>query len=543
MNNKIYYLLLLTIIAGLVLSGCGSGNQEMTTMSVEDSVESFFPFDQSLLESDFSREKIENYILSINPNVNTKAGHYAIGDLTGDDIPEIAMYIERDPKNIDDQGSLLVYTYDSSTYLMTDRTPMNYDNTNYILKIGNLDEGTSGILLSNQVGSKAGVTYGYILEDGRLKSVLNPKKVNLFSVTTSNRVEDIDGDGILEFSIHSIDPETSPGEPSEAETIELWYKWNGKDSADVISVAGASIQNTPMMASRKESGLSDNEDNFSIMSSPEDSGPAQSQVDEPSPGTVEYLDHLMEIKDGYTSRELTDRLEDHLASLQVNKGYRSLDIATMFSKYVKEYTFDSFFQKYGLSQERLNDMEYLQRDRILQSEPDLKEMLIRNRRLGYILIVESDRYNYVIDSKMFIDGFGGNMTNEFRKYLQIMSREASLPHTREGVLRISKEELATRIVEIEGFRLTYSYSKFLDEVLELYQDYMNSILYITGDGLVFNQDTGVFVGDSRQGLQDIVNNHPDTNMSDVINLMLQEVKRSSGAITPATRDKIASMIP
>jgi hypothetical protein len=251
----------------------------------------------------------------------------------------------------------------------------------------------------------------------------------------------------------------------------------------------------------------------------------------------------MEIKDGYTSRELTDRLEDHLASLQVNRSYRSLDIATMFSKYVKEYTFDSFFQKYGLSQERLNDMEYLQRDRILQSEPDLKEMLIRNRRLGYILIVESDRYNYVIDSKMFIDGFGGNMTNEFRKYLQIMSREASLPHTREGVLRIPKEELATRIVEIEGFRLTYSYSKFLDEVLELYQDYMNSILYITGDGLVFNQDTGVFVGDSRQGLQDIVNNHPDTNMSDVINLMLQEVKRSSGAITPATRDKIASMIP
>ena len=175
MNNKIYYLLLLTIIAGLVLSGCGSGNQEMTTMSVEDSVESFFPFDQSLLESDFSREKIENYILSINPNVNTKAGHYAIGDLTGDDIPEIAMYIERDPKNIDDQGSLLVYTYDSSTYLMTDRTPMNYDNTNYILKIGNLDEGTSGILLSNQVGSKAGVTYGYIVEDGSLNSVLSPK--------------------------------------------------------------------------------------------------------------------------------------------------------------------------------------------------------------------------------------------------------------------------------------------------------------------------------------------------------------------------------
>jgi endoglucanase Acf2 len=83
MNNKIYYLLLLTIIAGLVLSGCGSSNQEMTTMSVEDSVESFFPFDQTLLESDYSRGKIENYLLTINPEVNVHENHYAIGDLKG----------------------------------------------------------------------------------------------------------------------------------------------------------------------------------------------------------------------------------------------------------------------------------------------------------------------------------------------------------------------------------------------------------------------------------------------------------------------------
>jgi hypothetical protein len=51
------------------------------------------------------------------------------------------------------------------------------------------------------------------------------------------------------------------------------------------------------------------------------------------------------------------------------------------------------------------------------------------------------------------------------------------------------------------------------------------------------------MGDSKQELQDIVNNHPDTNMSDVINFMLQKVKESNGAITPSTREEISSMIP
>jgi hypothetical protein len=544
MNNKIYYLLLLTIIAGLVLSGCGSSNQEMTTMSVEDSVESFFPFDQTLLESDYSRGKIENYLLTINPEVNVHENHYAIGDLNGDDIPEIAMYIGRNPENMDDQGWLQVYTYDSNTYVMTDQVPMNYDNTNYILKIGNIGEDTSGILLSNQVGSKAGVTYGYILEKGSLKSVLNPKKVNLFSVTTSNAVEDIDGDGILEFSILSIDPETSAGEPSEADTIELWYKWNGRDSADVVTLAEDSPESTMTMAAPRESQpMRDSEDEMGIMSLPEEAQAVEPKSTEPSPGTTEHMDYLMETRDDHSTMELTAKLKDHIVSLQVSKSYRSLDIATMFSKYMQEYSFDSFFQKYGLSQERLNDLEYLQRDRILQSEPDLKEMLIRNRRLGYVLVVEKGRYNYKVDYEMFIDEFGGNMTNEFRKYLQIMSRETSLSHREDGVLRISKEELASRIIEIEGFRLTFSYSEFLDETLLLYEEYMRSMLFLTMDGNVFNQETGVFMGDSKQELQDIVNNHPDTNMSDVINFMLQKVKESNGAITPSTREEISSMIP
>ncbi|WP_422487282.1 hypothetical protein [Gudongella sp. DL1XJH-153] len=543
MKNKIYSLLILTIIFGIILSGCGSSSQDMNTMTAEDSIESFFPFDDSLLESEFTRNKIESYLLQINPDVDISEGHYAIGDLTGDEIPEIAMYIKRNPANIDDQGSLLVYSYDSSEYVLTDKVHMNYDNTNYILKIGNISDNVRGLLLSNQVGSKAGVTYGFILEERSLKNILNPKKVNLFSVTTSNSIMDIDGDGILEFSICSIDPETTADNPSDADIIELWYRWNGKDSADFIDISENASEDSMIVATPRESQMMEAPQEFGIMTETEESQIAVMTIDEPYPGNTDYRDYLIENLDNYSAMEVTNNLKEHIFSLKVNKSYRSLDVATLFSKYMKDYSFDSFFEKYGLSQERLNDEEYLGRDRILQSESDLKEMMIRNLDLGYLLVAGNGKYNYEIDYGGFVDDFGGNITNEFRKYLKIMSRETSSPHRNNGLLLIDKSSLADRITEIEAFRLTYSYSEFKDEVLAIYENYMNSMLYLTQTGDVFDQETGNYKDNSKQILQEIINKYPDSHMSDVINIMLEKVETSNGIITPTIRKEISSMIP
>ncbi|MGM0397152.1 MAG: hypothetical protein ACQEP4_08870, partial [Bacillota bacterium] len=493
-----------------------------------------FPFDESLLESDISRSRIEDYLLQLNPQVRVSEGHYAIGDLTGDEIPEIAMYIQRNPENIDDQGSLIIYGYESSSYSILDEVPMNYDNTNYILKTGKISESQNGILLSNQVGSKAGVTYGFILKDGKLLNILNPKKVNLFSVKTSNTIQDIDDDGVLEFSIYAIDPETQAGDSSEADTIQIWYKWNGNDGADVVLVEKESSDQLMTMAAPRDS---------LAMDSPMESQSADIAVEGPNPGSYGYKEHLFQSLDDRSIQDVTVLLEEHLFSLQVNKSYRSLDIAAMFSKYMKDYSFDSLFEKYGLSQERLNDREYLQRDRILQSEPDLKEMLLTNLDLGYFLVIQNGKYSYEIDYKSFVDDFGTNVTNEFRKYLQIMAKEKSAPYKDEDSLLIDKPALAERILEIESFRLTYSYSDFLEEVLLIYKDYMNSMLYLTQEGSVIDEETGSFKGDSREILQEIVNVYPDSHMSDVINLMLEKIKASNERITPAIREEISSMIP
>lgn len=527
MIKKIFALAMLLILFSLAVSGCGNPKGEMRTMSVEDVMDSLIPFDESVLQSEQARVRIEAFLEQLNPQLDTSKGHYAIGDLSGDNVPEIVMYIERDPENIDDQGRLIVYAYDSSAYAPVAEKPMNYDNTNYLLKIGNVSEDQRGILLSNQVGSKAGVTYGFVLEDRELSSILNPKKINLFSVNTENRIDDIDGDGVLEFSIFSIDPESQSSNPSEAEVIELWYRWDGRDGAEVVKFATNEDQHFGTM---EISG------SFGIQS-------VEEETNQPYPGEGDFRSYLLENPDGYNPSEITKLLEEHILSLEVNKSYRSLDIGTLFAKHTKDVTSQSFLDKYSLSKDRLNDKEYLQRDRILQAEPDLKELLLKNLRLGYALDADKDQYIYHVDYRRLHEDFGQSVTNEFRNYLGIMSKWEGSPHRNNGRLALEKESLAARIVEIELFRLTFSYSEYLDQVLQIYQEYMESMLYYTAEGLVFDENTGSFNNSSRQVLQDIVNLYPDSHMAEVINHMLQRVRSNNGNITPDIRDEISKMLP
>lgn len=526
MNKKIYCFLILLVLFSIILTGCEASSQDMKSMSTESVIEDFLPFDKSLLESRFTRNKIERYLLELNPSLNVKAGHYAIGDLTGDEIPEIAMYIERHPEKIDDPGYLVIYGYDLSSYKVLDTVSMNYDNTNYVLEIGNISKEQKGILLSNQVGSKAGVTYGYILDNKRLKSILNPKKVNLFSVSTSNSVLDIDNDGILEYSLYSIDPESNISEPSEENIIQLWYKWNGNDGADVKY-----IQDNNSL------------DNITAVNSSKITQSMNGSLDNPEPGSPDHTKYILENIEDFTASEITDMLEEHLMYLQINRHFESQNITNGFAKYKKENSLNLSFNEYNLLQKHLNDAKYLQRDKILEDKSDLKDMLIRNLNLGYFLVINNGEYVYDINYSKFLDNFCSNITNEFRKYLQIMSKATSTPHKTQDQLLIDKQILSDRIVEIENFRLTYGYSKHLDQVLKVYENYMNSILYLTEEGKVFNEETGTFFEKSNESLQKIVNNYPDTHMADVINQLLKKVKSNNNSITPSIREDISSMIP
>lgn len=529
--RKFYPALIISILASaLALSGCGSSQKDMKVMTTAEDQATMemaaAPVIEEALESDYLRSQIENHISTINSKVNLEKDHYSIGDLTGDGIPELVLFIERDPEDVNDQGMLEVYGFNELDHYLIDKVPMNYDNTNHILKTGFLSDTQQGILISNQVGSQASVTYGFILEGGKLKSILNPKKINLVSVTANNSIEDMNGDGILDFSIYTIDPETKLSDSKEAERILLWYNWDGKDGARIMQPDWTTLQRSAI-----------NSDAPAVARS-------FTTLDQPAPGSDNFISGLEGFIKEASRDEIVDLLSTHIDNLEINAPYRSLDIAALINRSVKETTFDSFLASNSLRLEDLNNPDIIGRKGVLSRHTEMKDMLLKNLKLGYVLHVKDGRYEYKVDYNGIADHFVESLSNEFRGYLKIMSKESINPHMVDGSLRIERAEIAQRLLEIEKFRLSYSYSPRLDKVLELYSSYMDSVLYRNKNGFGVDPSTGKFATGHVEELRSLTINFPGSYFTDVIKKLLGSPSvTSSGIVDQAVRDEIKNMIP
>lgn len=519
MGKRIFLFLFIFFIVISLLSGCGADslsiNPTLESMKSTDKG-SFFPLDIEMLNSNKYKEEIEEYIKKLNPGLDILKSNYEFGDLDGDLIPELVLYIERNPEDLNDQGSLVVYKLVDNEFRELDRAPMNYDNANYLLKLGMLSESQQGIFLTNQVGLKAGVTYGYIVENEKLRSILNPTRVNLISVNAMETIEDIDGDGILEFGILTIDPETEETTALDANKVLLWYKWDGIDGAKFIR------KDTLQEKTKRFSGLSEG-------------------IDDLSPGSENFIEDLQMNIDNYSKSDLSSLLSSHIKLLEINSSYHSLDVAALFSKYIKKSSLLDIIESYNLSDNKINDSSYLDRNKVLEREPDLKSMLMKNLNKGYYLSLDNGRYIYTPYYSKLGNLFSKSLTRELQGYLAIMAKSVELPYIHNYKLLINKIDLAKRLQEIENYRITYSYSDHIENINNLYNDYLFALLFYTSDGQIQN-DANIIEDKEINKLVDTLNHYPETYFAQVINKMLVLINKNQNIINPQIKNEITQMI-
>ncbi|NLK44409.1 MAG: hypothetical protein GX300_08455 [Tissierellia bacterium] len=453
--------------------------------------------------------------------VNKEASppHYAIGNLDEDNIPELVVFKERDPNNKEDEGSLEVYKFIGDKYSLLDETTMNYDNTNYQIKIGKISESTNGILLSNSVGANSGITYGFVLEDNKLKSIFNESKISLISIYAKNEIKDIDNDGILEFSIFTVDPETEATSIEDSGKMILWYKWNGKDSGDLVKVEREGYSETITEEEVFNQGKSLINENFN-----------------------EALGFIMENKDLLSKYENVELIKEYINKLGELSFDKSIEVDSLFVKYQEGENFDHLFRKYGLSMEKLNSLEYLNREKTLKDEGELKEDLIENISLGYKLATSEGVYYYLIDYQKFVDLLGDRITNEYKDYLKILALDSNEPYMLDGSLVISMEKLAERILQVESFKFVYPYSDLLPEVKDIYLRYANT--YFFGDLHTPNYDEKTFVmrEEALQEFQRALENYSYTNFADIIRGFMKDLEDNNNIIDDSVRNKLAEKL-
>lgn len=523
MKLKYKIILLLLLLASIFMTSCNKIQGLPSVVALEDTIKEII---LSKGENyDFLNDK--QYISKMNELVYLfvdknyiKEEHFKIGNLNNDNIPELVVFRERDPKDVGDQGALEVYGFIKDRYNLLSRVEMNYDNTNYDLVIGKIGPNQAGILLNNQAGSQSGITYGFILDEGNLVSVLNGNKINLVSVSTENEIADIDNDGILEFSVVTIDPESVSLNNKESEKIKYWYRWDEKDGAEFVKLEKMKNIDPAISDSNKDII----EEARLLIASERDN----------------FISYLESHKDLISSIDTSILLAEYFNSLTAETKSKEIVINSLFSKYQLGNSKDHLFNEYGLSLERLNDLAYLSRERTLSSEKELKENLINNLNLGYKLGEKDGKYVYYINYQIFLDKFSESILKEYRDYYRVLALNTNNPYIRNGSLMISTNKLAERIILIDNFKMTYPYSQFIPSLEDAYKEYLNVLLFGTINTPVFSKESDLIYQEVLLQFKEILEKHPQSNLADILSAFIQELDENEYRITSSLKENFSS---
>lgn len=504
--SKILKLIVFVFLVGIFTVGCNNilpskvpiGNALKDILTSKDE-------DHNFLEDEKFLELVDEYANSI-PDID-KDVQYAIGNLDEDNIPELVVFMDKDPEDVNTKTELVVYEFNGDSYRILDRVDMNHDTSNHLLEIGNISEDQKGIFVSNNVGLHSTITYGFVLEDGKLRSILNDNKVSLISIFPENEIKDIDDDGILEFSIYTVNPETGHSSEDEDDMISIWYKWNGADGADVVMAETATelIETYDSTDALKELNALKKQD---------------------------VLSYLNENVEDNSLQETTLILKDYIQQLE--EDYHTLNQNPLLEEIMKDK------HLYELSIDRLNNLSYISRDRVLDDEA--RQFLEDTLGLGYKLVETEGQLYFIVDYQMFIDQYEPFVSRSFANYLDIKAFNSNEPYLKDGALTIDRDRLAQRIIAIENYRLKFPYSSFLPELNSIYSEYVRTFILGSVNSPNYDMKTNIFSDGSISVFKKASNNHPNTHFSDVLEFVVDRLEHSSNLFSIELKEDIEEKI-
>lgn len=144
-----------------------------------------------------------------------------------------------------------------------------------------------------------------------------------------------------------------------------------------------------------------------------------------------------------------------------------------------------------------------------------------------------------INYDYFLNSFNDMLTNEMLSYIRIKNQFDNKPISDSKILIVDKGEIAVRLNEIENFRLVFPYSKALNEVLDIYNVYVDALLFLDDDEESVEKSEYKIDTNYKDELIEIKQKYPQTYFSELIDRMLTLVEGiGGGAITPTIKDYI-----
>lgn len=507
MNKKKFLLLNLFLALIIFAIACSNNNKGPIKLDAQQSIKEIIISkgkDYDFLEDTVYLDNMESFVESLKSKNSNSQINSAIGNLDEDNIPELAIFTGKDLEDEEDEGRLEIYSFDGEKYTVLDTASMNFDVSNYQMEIGNISEEEKGIFLNNNVGKSSGITYGFKLKDHKLQNILNSNKINLVSIFTRNQIKDINNDGILNFSVYTVDPETEDVTAEGSDKMTIWYQWDGDDSAEVVEVERKDLSQAPSDM-KTYSNLNES-------------------LNHELRGFIPMLSKNKEKLSDYDNTKL---LSSYIDKLESQSYQKTSYLENLLMQYQDEKSQDHIFDKYGIAIDNLNSLEYLSREKVLKDETEIKEALIENINLGYKLNNQEGMYYYSLDYKEILNLFEENLTREYRDYIQILALNSEEPFLNDGSLTISDDALAERILILDSFKTFYPFSGFYEEVENIYKSYIYIYLYGDNHNPKYNIDTGKIDEDALEDFKSKLSEYPNTNFADILEKFIRLLEENN----------------
>lgn len=137
----------------------------------------------------------------------------------------------------------------------------------------------------------------------------------------------------------------------------------------------------------------------------------------------------------------------------------------------------------------INKIDYIE-------DKELKDLLVETRNGGYKIETAEGMYFPVLDYESYKQ-YSPYVTEDIKNYIQIMTVESNKTPIKDAALMISWDELLKRALKQEEFISKYGNSVKINDVRQLYKQYIVFILYGANNTPIFQYDTKELVPEAK----------------------------------------------
>ncbi len=459
--------------------------------------------------------QLRTYATSIAERENRSTYNITYGNLDLENkVPEIAIYLKRDINDIEDPSELLLLKYIDEQYQIVDRIEMNYDNENINFIIGPVSEDKNGLFITNEASAHAGCTYVYGLDNNRLTPLVQDRKINMFSAYPYNEIRDINDDNVLEWSIIVYNPDSATRHTHSADTMDIWYQWDGYQSAKVIDL------DRKIQYHRIDENIY--EDTYHVLrEKPE-----------------QFLSHMKNNIALINKKDATELIRlymDYLAQIIPAKNEELYQIKN------RNQAISPLSQ---LNLEEINSVDYLRDPMVLPYSQELKKTLINNIELGLFLDNNQNTWQYEINYPLLQQLFGKQVFRELDDYFTIRGyeyTEATLAPN--NVITIPMAQLAERIIMTDNFIVNYPYSSLTNYIKKINEMYVRTFFFGTKEDPSYYVSTLEYRPEVLDAFQYVLKEYPFSFLAENIKFFIKNLDENDWKINDALYQYINEEYP